>query len=65
MSKKKFTIPCLEGVVFLATILLALFFPEFEAHISIFQGLFISVYYVYYFGRLIKQMMRELELKEF
>jgi hypothetical protein len=65
MSGKSQSIPCIEGVVYLLSILIGLKFPEYELVISIFQGLFIAAYYVVYYGKLIKQLMRELKIPQF
>lgn len=65
MSGKPQTIPCIEGIVYLLSILLGLKFSEFEFAISVFQGIFIASYYVLYYGKLIKQLMRELKIAQF
>jgi len=65
MSGRRFTIPCFEGVMFLLSILLALYVPALEVAISIAQGVFIVLYNVFYYGRIVKQLMRELKIAVF
>ena len=65
MSGKSQAIPCPEGIVYLLSILIGLKFTEYEFAISLFQGLFIAAYYVLYYGKLIKQLMRELKIAQF
>lgn len=65
MTKTHMKIPGTEGVVYLVSILAGIVLPQYEVYIAIFQGVFIVLYYIYFYGRIISQMMRELNLKTF
>lgn len=65
MSHKKLEIPTVEGTFYIFTIILGLIFPNYEIIICIIQGLFIILYYISFYGKLIKQLMKELKIDIF
>ena len=65
MTKTNMKIPGTECIVYLVSILAGIVLPKYEPYIAIFQGVFIVGYYIYFYGRIITQMMRELDLKTF
>ena len=57
--------PTLESVFYLITIILGLFFPQFETILYASQWIFIIVYYIYFYSLLISQLMKELKIETF
>lgn len=65
MSKKTLEIPTVESIVLFFGVSIGLVFTYYQVYIMIFLFSFIIVYYVWYFGSVIKQLMKELDIKHF
>lgn len=65
MSKHSYEIPTKESIFYLLTILIGLAVPSIEFPIIMAQITFIVLYYIRYFGSVVIQLMRELNIKTF
>lgn len=65
MSGKHQRTPSIEGLIYLITTIFALKLPQFEVHIIVFQGIYIALYYAYFYGKIVSQLMRDLKIKTF
>lgn len=65
MSKLKLEIPAKEACFYLCTVLLGLYFPSIEILIIIAQITYVSCYYVRYFGSIVLQLLKELNIPKF
>ena len=65
MSGSSILIPSKEGSFYLVSVLCGLYFSEYEALIAVIQGIFIVFYYFIFYGKLIKQLLKELKIETF
>ena len=65
MSKLKLEIPAKEACFYLFSVIFGLIFPSLELFVLTAQVLYISAYYIRYYGSIVLQLLKALNIPKF
>lgn len=65
MSGKALETPTIESLFYLIAIIVGLILPDYEGIIVVIICLFITIYFIRYFGSIVGQLLKELKITKF